>query len=471
MAQNRGSAFSSQHSAARVAVVGAGLAGLCAARRLAQAGVEVCVFEGSDRAGGRVRSLPDFFAPNLCVELGGEFIDSGHTATLSLARELGLELIDTQAPGEEQLRTAWRFAGRTRPEGEILRAFEPLAARIRADSASLSPNPSALAHSATDARLDRMSLADYLAAIGAKGWLLDLLLTAFATEYGLEAHEQSSLNLLSLLPPDGADGFRVFGDSDERYKVAGGNDQIPRAMAAEMGERLRFGHRLCAVRPRGRSGHGEGFSLDFGPKGVTDADFVVLAIPFTALREVDLALALPAAQRLAIETLGHGTGEKLIVGLDRAVWRSQGMDGGAFTDLLFQSGWDPGRRQSEAPAGAAYSFFVGGELGASFAKADPSSLADLGRRFSRDADALFPGFEAALTGSWIATEWAKSPWSRGSYSCYRPGQWTTVAGWEAAPAGNLHFAGEHCGGDFQGFMEGAVRSGRQAAESILSSLG
>ena len=445
-------------SLARIAVVGAGLAGLTAARTLARAGMDVSIFEGSDRVGGRVRSVVGHFAQKLTVELGAEFIDSGHVELLALARELGLRLIDTQAPGEEKLDASWHFSGRMRSDPEILREFKPLASRMRVDAARLSANPSALRHSAEDERWDRLSIADYLRSIGANNWFSDLLETAYLAEYGLEIHEQSCLNLLSLIALDPTQGFRVYGDSDERYKILGGNEKITQAMASELGERILLGHRLSALKSREN-----GFDLDFGSHGRVEADFVVLAIPFSTLRHVDLSLSLPTPQRLAIETLGYGSGEKLIVGLNGAPWRDKGFDGAAFTDRSFQSGWDSRRGQN---GGFAYSFFVGGDLGGSFANIDAT---DLAHRFALDAEALFPGFQSALNGSRWATAWTASPWSRGSYSCYKPGQWTTLAGWESAPFGNLHFAGEHCGGAFQGFMNGAVQSGRLAAEAILRS--
>lgn len=267
--------FASISSPPRVAVVGAGLAGLTAARTISRAGVDVALFEGADRAGGRVRSAVGHFGPGLTVELGAEFIDSDHLELLALARELGLRLIDTHAPGEESLEASWHFSGRKRPDTEILREFKPLAARMRMDAALLSPDPSALLHSADDARLDQLSIADYLRSIGAKNWLLDLFETAYLTEYGMDPAEQSSLNLLSLIGLDTSDGVRVYGDSDERYKILGGNEQIPQAMARELGESVHFGHRLMALRSRG-----EAFELDFGSRGRAEADFVVLAIPF-----------------------------------------------------------------------------------------------------------------------------------------------------------------------------------------------
>lgn len=446
----------------RVAVVGAGLAGLAAAWRLKRAGVEVTVYEGSGRVGGRVHSVVDRLGPGLTTELGGEFIDSTHADMLALVREFGIPLIDTQADSEHALVPSYFFGGKHYSEAEVINEFAPLAVGMRADVEALSPDISALCHSPIDVEFDRMSIAQYLDRAGASGWLRALLDVAYATEYGVDVGDQSCLNLLSVVPLDTSAGFSIFGDSDERFKVLGGNERITRALAVQLGERIELEHRLVSVRE-----HGTGFRLDFvrdsGSKSI-DADFVVLAIPFTVLREVDLGLDLPPSKRRAIDTLGYGSGEKLIVGLGSSVWRDQGRDGGAYSDLAFQTGWDSSRLQE---GGSSYTFFLGGVTGAQLSTGNQATRAT---EYLREADALFPGMQQSYTGISVATEWCANPLSRGSYSCYKPGQWTTLAGWEGEPAGNLFFAGEHCSLAFQGFMNGAVETGRKAAEAILAKL-
>ncbi|MGB8843951.1 MAG: FAD-dependent oxidoreductase [Aliidongia sp.] len=446
-----------------VVVVGAGLAGLTAARSLKRAGVEVTLYEASSRVGGRVHSVVGQFGPGLVTELGGEFIDSRHSDLLALVREFGLPLIDTEVISEQALVPSYYFDGQHYSEAQVIREFEPLAERMRADATALSTEISAASHSAIDADFDRLSIAAYLDRIGASGWMRSLLEVAYLTEYGAEIEAQSCLNLLTLLSFDTAEGFNIFGESDERYKIRGGNELIARALAAELGERIEFEHRLVAMRAQG-----SGFCLDFeranGTKSVV-ADFVVLAIPFTVLREIDLALDLPAGKRRAIDTLGYGTNEKLIVGLRSPVWRDQGRDGGIYSDRVFQTGWDSGRLQG---GGSSYSFFLGGITGAQLTMGDPALKAE---HYLREADPMFPGMLDAYTGVARATDWRVNPLARGSYACFKPGQWTTVAGWEGAPVGNLHFAGEHCSADFQGYMNGAVETGRKAAEAIIAKLG
>src|SRR5471032_2020830 len=143
----------------RVAVVGAGLAGLTAARTLMRAGVNVTLYEGSSRVGGRVHSVVDRLGSGLATELGGEFIDSQHTDLLALVREFGLQLIDTQAPSEDALVPSYYFDAKHYSEEQVISDFEPLAARVRADVGALSRDISASRHSPIDVQFDRMSIA------------------------------------------------------------------------------------------------------------------------------------------------------------------------------------------------------------------------------------------------------------------------------------------------------------------------
>jgi monoamine oxidase len=448
---------------ARVVVVGAGLAGLTAARGLKRAGVDVAVYEASQRIGGRIRSASDLFGSGLTIELGGEFIDSGHTHLLELARDYALPLIDTQSASEQGLDVAYHFDGEHRSEQLVIQEFKPVAARIRADLERLSPEISAARHSPADAELDRMSIAEYLERIDAAGWLRKLLDVGYTSEFGAEVAEQSCLNLLTMLSPDTSNAFRIFGESDERYKILGGNDLVAKALAAELGGRIEPDCRLVAVRDRG-TGYRLEFACGSGAKSV-DADFVVLAIPFAVLREVELPPTLPPQKRHAIDRLGYGTNEKLIVGLHAPIWRDHGFDGGMYSDQPFQTGWDAGREQQGA--GAAYTFFLGGHAGADLTASPPDAMA---ARYLQAADPLFPGLQDAYAGTCVATDWRVNPFSRGSYSFYKPGQWTSIAGWERRPVGNLYFAGEHCSTSFQGYMNGAVETGHQAAEAIVGRL-
>ena len=450
----------------QVIVVGAGLAGLTAAWRLRQAGVEPLVVEAQDRVGGRCYSLRGHYPDGQVAELGGELIDTGHTRIQGLAEEFGIELEDLglDAPGlDDQI---WHFEGQRYTERQVIEAFRPIAARIVADLASIGGDGDVSYRTPLGAeRLDGLTIDQWLDAAGADGWFRTLLEVAYTTEYGLETTEQSALNLLLLISPD-LDSFRIFGESDERFHVRGGNDRIVQALASRVRRQIQMATVLEAVRLRG-DGQIE-LSVREGTKAATlAAPHVILAVPFTLLREVHLDLELPPAKRRAIAQLGYGTNAKLMMGFDERVWRTgSNSNGSVLTDLPFQCTWETSRGQ-QGPSGILTNF-TGGNQGVAVGE---QQAAEQALRIIGELEQVFPRLanarESALD---VRFHWPSHRWTKGSYACYRPGQWTTIHGAEAERAGNLLFAGEHCSSEAQGFLEGAVETGEAAAREVLADL-
>lgn len=178
----------------RIAIVGAGIAGLNAAYTLQQAGYRADIYEASRRIGGRIFSIQDRLGPGLTTELGGEFIDSNHTEMLALVREFGLKLSDFQGPSEaDVIPDAYFFRGQHYTERQVVDAFLPLAPQIERDyEAAIA----AFDEGDGPVELDHLSIAAYLDQIGATGWVRELLEVAYMTEYGLPIDQQSSLNLI-----------------------------------------------------------------------------------------------------------------------------------------------------------------------------------------------------------------------------------------------------------------------------------
>ena len=273
-----------------MAIIGAGVAGLVVAYRLHRAGIPYQLYEASPRSGGRMSTLRGHFSKP--VELGGEFINSGHTHIRALARELKLPLVDF-ARADAGLVEQWYDFGHQRySKAQAVEAFRPLVRQIDADYASLGDEVS-YRTPAAGKRLDHLSVRQYLEQIGAQGWLLDLLDVAYTIEFGLETQDQSSLNFLTLVGTEPGQ-FDVFGESDERYGVIGGNDQIPAALARVVSGHLRLGSQLEAVRQRS-DGQYVLTLIEHGRRSDVTAPQVVFALPFTMLRQVDLRR--PAAPR------------------------------------------------------------------------------------------------------------------------------------------------------------------------------
>ena len=203
---------------------------------------------------------------------------------------------------------------------------------------------------------------------------------------------------------------------------------------------------------------------------------VVLALPFTTLREVDLdvSLGLPDSKRDAIRSLGYGSNAKMMIGFNGRPWLSLGSNGEAYSDLSHhQLTWETNPIRASASRGV-LTDYSSGRRGATLNPNDVQNEANL---FLQDLDSVFTGALASAArtnGSILAhlEHWPSNPFSKGSYTCYRPEQFTSIAGNEGTPVGNLYFAGEHANSfyEWQGFMEGAALSGIQAAQQILQDI-
>jgi len=445
-------------AAPRVAVVGAGLAGLAAARLLAKAGCDAQLYEAGDRAGGRIRTEHGRSDPQAVWEMGGEFIDGDHDDMLALADALDVELLDTLPPGEESLSPLFHFGGQRYGDEQLASALASIAPRLAADAGAISSRPGFQAATAADRRFDRLSITDYVDGLKLDRWLQQLIEVSFTTLYGLDAGEQSALNLLTFIGGAPDAGSRILGASDERFKVRSGSQQLTDRLAGDLGERIAFGRRLVRLRRAAA-----GWVLGFDRGKDQHADAVVLALPFTLLRQVDMGDLLPPPHSLAVRTLGYGTNAKLLLGTHRRIWREQGFDGNCRSDGALQSAWDCSRLRGRGEG--VFTVYLGGRSGLALGQEDESTQA---ARHAALADTLFPGFEAAWTGEMRRACWTDEPLARGSYTCYRPGQWTTLAGVERQPLpGGLYFAGEHCATRSQGYMNGAAETGRAAAMAIL----
>lgn len=449
-----------------VVIVGAGIAGLTAAWRLRQAGVRVRVFEAQNRIGGRMLSLRNHFPDGQVIELGGELIDGNHVRIRALAAELELPL-DDLLEGDTAADT-WFFDGRRIAEREIIEAFVPVAAAIERDLASLGDGDLTYRDANPQFRaLDALSLAQWLDRNGVSGWLRKLIDVAYVTEMGLDIGEQSALNLLTFIGTENADTFKVFGESDERFHVRGGNDLIPQRLAAKLDDVLETGSVLEALRGNGDGSHALSFRRGSASHAVM-ATQVILALPFTLLRQVRIDLPLPAVKRRAIDTLAYGTNAKLMIGYDRRVWReAHGANGASMSDLRYQTTWDTTRKQPGS--GGVLTNFTGGRHGLELGQDTPKAQAEAA---TTALDRVFPGVAAARTGAREARfHWPSHPWTLGSYVCFRPGDWAGLRGAMGEPVGGLHFAGEHCALDTQGFMEGGCESGEAAASAVLAQTG
>ncbi len=456
-----------QSGVSPVLVVGAGIAGLTAAYRLKQAGVPVEIIEARNQVGGRIRTVPNAAGTQLTAELGGEFIDTDHTSLQSLAEELGFELVDLLAAQQGLVQDTYFFEGRKVPIEEIIRDFAPAAQQIEADLEAIANFESYAIPDPPTAALDRLSIAEYLERIPTTPTIRQLLRIAYTGEYGREPEEQSCLNLIYLIGTERRE-FQIYGTSDERFYIDGGNAQVPRRLAQLLANSIQIGTVLESVRslPDGR------YRVALRSGGSTrDRTYerILLTLPFSVLRSVELNVDLPPAKRLAINTLGYGTNSKLVTGYTEKIWRTRyGSTANIFTDLGFQNTWETSQSRY-TPGQGLITNFTGGRQGIVLGTATPEVHA---RRLISQLEQVFPGIGAVrLQGKAVRSYWTGELYSRGSYACYLPGQWTQMYGVEGERVGNLFFAGEHCSLDYQGYMEGGCETGEAAALEILEDLG
>jgi monoamine oxidase len=459
----------------RIAIVGAGLAGLTAALALHDAGVAATVYEASGHVGGRIESDSASWAAGQVSEHCAELIDSGHATVRRLARRFGLPLDDLRGDDPPGATDTYFLDGGYYPLTQARRDFEPVFAALSRDVREAGfPTLHTRATPAGRA-LDAMSVRDWIATRvpGGTGSRLGRLLeVAYVVEYGLDATAQSALNLVYLLgsqPSRG--GFAIFGSSDERFHVRGGNERLPQAIAAALpAGTIELGMRLTAL-ARDRDGT---LRLSFAGAPAVEADHVVLTPPFSVLRALDLAGAgFDAVKRRAIAELGYGTNAKLALQFHRRLWRTAGpwgrSSGSSFADVGYQNTWEVTRRQPGREGILVQ--YSGGSAGRALADTSPAGVTAAARAFLAQLGRVFPGIAAEWTGRATLSAPAVEPLRRGSYACWRVGQYTSLAGAERARSGRCHFAGEHCSIEFQGFMEGAASEGMRAAGEILRDLG
>jgi monoamine oxidase len=447
----------------RIAVVGGGIAGLNATYLLSKAGFPVTLYEASNHTGGRIQTNHGSVARNVYTELGGEFIDSGHEDMLGLAQLFGFDLIDTQADSEQDLEVAYYGGGKLRSEEEVIAAFGPLAAIIDRDVEQTSDEITYDSHSKFDARLDRTDLRTYFNRNIKTDWLYEILEAGYVNEFGLNLEDQSSLNFVWTIGTDTTDGFAIYGESDQRYKVRGGNQQIVDALAAEVADRIQLQSWLTGLTRLASGAYQLAFAQNFGPDRTAQADIVILCLPFSILRNLKLQLPLPAIKRKAIQELGYGINAKLILGFNSRVWRHEGFSGDSYVGLPYQSGWDSSRQQGGSRG--AYTIYPGGTQASDLRAGTADSQA---RRLLPGLNSVFPGAQAQWNGKSLRADWPSNPYVRASYASYLTGQWTSIRGAEGTPVGNLYFAGEHTSLDFQGYMNGGAQSGRLVAEALIA---
>jgi monoamine oxidase len=452
--------------APRIAIVGAGLAGLSAAYELRKAGLVAELYEASPRAGGRCWTERRAF-DGLIAERGGELIDTAHETIRALASELGLELDDLLAAEMPGSQPVFVFGDGRYPMEEATADFQRMLPALDIDSKALGEKLPTYRHANVAQRaLDRMSADRWIATRvpgGLESKLGRLLANAYIEELGGDLYEISAISVVSLLRASPRDRWSPYEESDQRYHIRGGNDQLVRLLVERIEGRVEPSQRLLAITRRDDARMRLTFARGQSTLDVV-ADRVILALPFTLLRQVDLAAAGFQPRKLkAIRELGMGRNTKLQLQFDERWWQRLDSNGETRVDGTYQTTWEPTRGQTGSSA--VLNCFSGGSTATRAGDGEPDERA---REALADIERALPGIAPHWTGRVIRNAWDRHPWTLGSYALLKPGQYTTLNGAVGEREGVVHFAGEHTSLDWAGYLNGAVESGQRAAREVIA---
>ncbi|OLD25865.1 MAG: hypothetical protein AUG06_06325 [Actinobacteria bacterium 13_1_20CM_2_65_11] len=466
----------------RIAIIGGGIAGLNAALTLQDAGIACTVYEASPRVGGRMHSDTTSWLNGQTSEHCGELIDTKHKTIQSLAQRFNIPKVDLLAAEPNNSTETDFFFGGYYTTAQENADFNPVWTAVKKDLNS-APFPT-LYNMSTPAgqALDNLSLYRWIEKrvpgghTSKMGQLLDV---AYNIEYGNVTTEQSSLNLVYLLGFQPVPGnFRIFGASDERYHLQGGNERLPQAIAAALAPgTVQLNTAFTKIVMNGDGSWTLSFNGQAG-KFTRVVDRVVMAIPFSVLRGLDYSQAkFDNVKQTAITQLGYGKNCKLQLQFNSRYWNQSGPwgigNGATYSDTGYQNTWDVTRAQDGA-TGILVDYTGGGVPLGSFT-GDPTSpgvVAKFARTFLSQIEPVFPGISKQWNGRATLDVPFTNPFLLGSYSYWKVGQYTQFSGYEGLRqpdihTGKCHFAGEHCSTNFQGFMEGGAEEGARAAHEII----
>lgn len=444
-----------------VVVVGAGLAGLVAATRLADAGCEVTVLEARDRVGGRTHGIE--VAPERWVDAGAAYLGERHTELVDLLAELGLKTTPTDMDG------ASRFLlgvgdetrdGRFPPLnavalGEMFDLLDEVTRRVDPEAPWLTPDAE---------RLDRLTAADwageYLTHPDAQ-----LFFPLFLGEMmAADPADVSMLHVAFYLRSGGGISYlNAFAGGAQESRVAGGAHQICEQLAADLLRRqpgsVRLGEPVLAIED---TGSGVRVRTSYGTSATTtgsyDATAVIVAVPPLLADRIEIS-PRPAPRATALT--GRGSAVKLHLVYPEPLWRDAGLSGwsvNAGGPLLSTVDDSP----AEGGAGVLTGFVTGREAHRYGALAYDAQRAAAVAQAAR----VFPELPAPL--DFHLTDWVNQDYSRGCYAAlFGPGDWLALGPTLTTPTGRIHWAGTETSLEFFGLMEGAIRSGHRAAAEVI----
>jgi len=450
---------------AEIAIVGAGQAGLAAARHLVAAGRKVLVLEARDRVGGRTLNhavTAPGAKPGTVVEVGGQWVGPTQDRVLALIRELGLSTFRTFNTGKlVDLRGGERseYAGRI-PPGTMIGSVEAqvaitrlnrMAREVPLDKPWTAPKAAEWDSQTFQSWIDRNLFTDDSR---------NLLQLAVEAVFSAHPRDLSLLGVLFYIHSGGSLEMLLNTEGGaQEARIVGGSQRIALAMAAELGERVLLNSPVLRIEhgEQGVTLRGDGFELR--------AQRAIVAIPPTLAGRIRYAPALDGLRDQLTQRLPMGTVIKVQCVYPKPFWREAGLNGQATGDvgpvkLSFDNSPPDGH------IGVLMGFIEGSD-----GRAALRQTREQRRQGTIDSFVRFFGEQARRPLEYIEQNWASEEWTRGCYAgIFPPGVWLDYGEALRAPVGPLHWAGTETAEVWNGYFDGAIRSGERAAAEVAAAL-
>jgi monoamine oxidase len=452
----------------KVIVVGAGLGGLSAAYELTQAGHDVTILEAQMRPGGHVLTLRQPFSDGLYAEAGAARFPDTHDLTLKYVKLFGLTL-DPFYPSEltakqysvqyyrgrrftlkpgEKFNFLAHFPFDLTPEEKKL-GYEGLWQKYEGPVLKEMGDPTAPGWPPDSLKkYDHMDTTEFLRQQGASPGAIEAM-TWWAADP--EDLNRSTLRRLAFHV------VRLKRDATKHvYKIRGGTDLLPKAFAARLAEKIHYGAPVVRIEHDARSVRV--VFLQAGAQQAIAGDYLICAIPFSVLKDVEVSLPFTTEKQRAIQDLPYHPATRVFLQSRKRYWLEEGFDGFAGTDVLGEV-WHPTWDQP-GPRGILSSFLW-------VSRARHLTVMTEGERVNytlEHMEKIFPGIREHFEGG-VTKSWGDDPWARGCSFYLKPGQVTSLLPHIARPEGRVHFAGTHTSRR-GGLMQGALESGNRAAREV-----
>jgi monoamine oxidase len=440
-----------------VVVVGGGMAGLIAARDLLAANVSVLVLEARNRVGGRL--LNHTLANGSVVELGGQWVGPTQDRVLALAKDLGLELFLTYVEGEHFLAvdgSVERYGGEDfhlpgEASADVTETWEQL--QEIAEEVPLDEPWGAAKAGTWDAQtLESWLIANAKTEMGLGYWS-----TMVPALFSADAAEMSLLHFLFYCRSGGTlDRLVDTHGGAQESRLVGGSQQLALRLADRLGDAVRLGSPVGAIRQDER---GVEVAHD---GGIVAAGQAIVALPPTLAGRIRYSPVLPPLRDQLTQQVPMGYVTKVQIAYSEPYWRAEGLSGSVFSlddevSVIFDNS------PQDLSCGVLLGFLEG-KHARRVGRLQPEERKEL----VLSVLVKFFGPRAADPEEYVERDWAAEEWSRGCYGGrFSTGVWTGYGQALREPVGRVHWAGTETAEVWNGYMDGAVRSGERAAHEVL----